>query len=149
MTFSKDEKTVMFVLLLVMIVVLLLTETTDGMRGVIFLGMVLLYLIVLLLIGGIRRMRGDIEARYRDQEALLGIYQVLNIEKPLPRLGGYALSPQHASKIVSLNLSRKPEVVVEFGSGVSTLLTAYCMQRNGGGKVVSFENDDFVFKRVL
>src|SRR3546814_5556508 len=37
-------------------------------------------------------------------------------------------------------LSRSPRTVVEFGSGVSTLVTAECLRRKGGGSIITHDH---------
>jgi len=78
---------------------------------------------------------------YRQVEALVGLYSTLGFSLPLPPMRGYALSPDAAAGIVRLIHESRPSTILELGSGVSTLITAYSLKRFGGGRVISFEHD--------
>src|SRR5205823_13858007 len=58
-----------------------------------------------------------------------------------PPMRGWAISPDFASIIMSCVREHKPKLVLEVGSGVSTLVTAYCLQEIGEGAVVSLDHD--------
>jgi len=57
-------------------------------------------------------------------------------------MGRWAVSPDFARILVDVVLERTPGLVVELGSGVSTLLCAYCLEKNGVGAIVSVEHED-------
>ena len=78
---------------------------------------------------------------YRQIESLFSLFGVLPIRHPLPPLRGWAVSPDFGVLMVSLILERKPGCIVELGSGASTLLAAYALQRVGSGRVISLEHD--------
>ncbi|MCK8114694.1 class I SAM-dependent methyltransferase [Anaerosoma tenue] len=78
---------------------------------------------------------------YRQVEALVGLYSTLGFTLPLPPMRGYALSPDAAVEIVRLIHESRPSTILELGSGVSTLITAYALRRFGGGRVISLEHD--------
>ena len=44
--------------------------------------------------------------------------------------------------LVETILSEKPKLVVELGSGISTILTGKALEKNGDGKLISIDNDD-------
>jgi hypothetical protein len=74
---------------------------------------------------------------YQQLEALTSLTSILPIRYPLPPMRGWAISPDFGVLLVSEILNKKPHVVVELGSGVSTLLIAYCLELVGHGRVVS------------
>lgn len=82
-----------------------------------------------------------VEQLFEQTEALLSIYSSLDIRTPLPKTRGWAASPDILNKIIELLFTKKPAVVVEASSGISTLLTAYCFKKLGHGKVISLEHD--------
>ena len=47
----------------------------------------------------------------------------------------------HAESLARTIAEEKPELIVETGSGVSTLIVAYALQRLGRGKVVAIDHD--------
>jgi predicted O-methyltransferase YrrM len=78
---------------------------------------------------------------YRQIESLFSVYASLNIAQPMPPMRGWGISPDLASLIISLIHEVKPAVIVEAGSGVSSLIAAYTLKKEGSGLVVSLEQD--------
>lgn len=60
----------------------------------------------------------------------------------LPATDGWAGSPDLLAALARHALAAKPAVVVEFGSGLSTLVLARALQLNGGGRLVSFDHNE-------
>jgi predicted O-methyltransferase YrrM len=60
---------------------------------------------------------------------------------PLPHVGGWAMEPPALLWLVDTVVRRRPRLVVECGSGTSTLWIARALQECGGGRVVSFEHE--------
>ncbi len=79
---------------------------------------------------------------YRQIESLFSLYAALNIVQPLPPMRGWGVSPDFASLVVSLIHEVKPDIMVEAGSGVSTLVAAYTLKKEGSGIVVSLDQDE-------
>jgi len=78
---------------------------------------------------------------YQQLEALISITSILPLRHPLPPMRGWAISPDFGVLLVAEILKKEPRVVLELGSGVSTLLIAYCLENIGHGRVVSFDHD--------
>src|SRR5712692_7065808 len=55
-------------------------------------------------------------------EALFSIFSIIHLRHPLPAMGHWAVSPDFARILVDVILDRKPGLILELGSGVSTLL---------------------------
>jgi len=81
------------------------------------------------------------ENLYRQLEALISITSILPLRHPLPPMRGWAISPDFGCLLISEILTGKPRIVVELGSGVSTLLIAYCLEKIGHGRAISFDHD--------
>lgn len=63
----------------------------------------------------------------------------------LPHLGSWKADAGLLSLIADHVLATRPELVVEFGTGASTLVIARALQKAGGGRLISFEqHPDFV-----
>jgi predicted O-methyltransferase YrrM len=63
----------------------------------------------------------------------------------LPHLGSWKADTGLLALLVDHILERKPRLVVEFGTGASTLVIARALQLAGGGSLISFEQHaDFV-----
>ena len=78
---------------------------------------------------------------FRQVEALLSIFATLKPEVPIPPTRDFSASPDLLSHIVSLIIERRPRFVVELGSGSSTVIIAYALQRFGGGRLLSIDHD--------
>ena len=74
-------------------------------------------------------------------QPLLELARELPTKEPLPAMQGYAIAPDCALLLARLIAAEKPELIVETGSGVSTLVAAYALQRLGRGKVVALEHE--------
>lgn len=57
----------------------------------------------------------------------------------LPNLGSWKADTGLLTLVVDHILAAKPKLVVEFGTGVSTLIIARALQKAGGGNFISFE----------
>lgn len=90
--------------------------------------------------------RGDDQARrveFRQLESLLDLHATLRPRAPVPASRGWAASPDILSTLVRQVLELRPQLVVDCGSGLSTLWTAYALERLGaGGRVVALEHDE-------
>lgn len=79
-------------------------------------------------------------ADYRQLEALASLLAVLHPRAPFPPFRGWAVGPDFAVLLLREALTRRPACVVELGSGVSTLVLGYALERTGG-RLVSVEHD--------
>lgn len=65
----------------------------------------------------------------------------------LPNLGSWKADTGLLHAIVDRILESKPQLVVEFGAGASTLVASRALQMNGSGRIISFDQHaDFVEK---
>jgi Methyltransferase domain len=78
----------------------------------------------------------------RQLEALLNLHAMIPVRRPLPASRGWSASPDLLLAYVGDILTRKPRLVVECGSGLSTLWAALALETIGGsGRVVALEHD--------
>ena len=100
-------------------------------------------LLTLLLIFGlycIRRIRRDIHESSRELQCVLDIRSAIGDGISLPRFGSPAIEADCASVIVHHILRHRPGLIVEAGSGTSTVLAASCLKQIGAGRVVALEH---------
>jgi predicted O-methyltransferase YrrM len=88
----------------------------------------------------IERAGGGVQL-FRQLQALDGLYRDLKFTRALPLMRDWAASPDFLSMLARHALEHRPKVVVECGSGVSTLILARCMQMNGQGRVFSLDHN--------
>ena len=82
-----------------------------------------------------------IENNYRQLEALIGIYQTLPLKQALPPLRGWAGSPDYLSILAAKILQKEPKIVVECGSGSSSLVIGACLKKLDSGHCYSLDHN--------
>ncbi len=102
-------------------------------------------LVCVLLLAAQRRIRDDTRAQvglaYRQLEAYTTLVHCLQPKMPLPNLRGWSASPDFLAFVTEKVLTREPTLVLEYGSGTSTVVIAYCLKRIGAGRLVTVEHD--------
>ena len=89
-----------------------------------------------------REVKNEIKLTFRQLEALQNLTAVLPPNDVLPATRGWAASPDLLMVLVDLVVSERPSLVVECGSGASTLWLALAMRRFGvDGRVVALDHD--------
>ena len=86
--------------------------------------------------------RSDTAQTYRQIEALLDLRTMLQPRALMPPLRDWAASPDVLRWLAEYVVSRHPELVVECGSGASSLVLGYAVQMAGYGRVVALEHND-------
>ena len=94
----------------------------------------------------LRQVRADtqkeIKQTFRQLEALQNLNAVLPASDVLPATRGWAASPDLLIVLVDLVSTERPSLVVECGSGASTLWLALAMRRFGvDGRIVALDHD--------
>jgi predicted O-methyltransferase YrrM len=94
----------------------------------------------------LRQVRADtqkeIKQTFRQLEALQNLNDVLPPVDLMPPTRGWAASPDLLMVLVDLVITKRPSLVVECGSGASTLWMALAMRRfEIDGRIVSLEHD--------
>ncbi|MFC0266585.1 class I SAM-dependent methyltransferase [Kushneria aurantia] len=80
---------------------------------------------------------------YTQLEALSWLQGRLSLRAQLPPLRGWAASPDVLLRLHSHIMAAKPAVVVEFGSGASTLVMADALRQNGFGQLISIDHSGY------
>ena len=82
---------------------------------------------------------------YRQTEAFIQLTQLLDFKTSIPPTRSWAASPDLLLTIADIIKKYRPRLVVELGSGVSTLVAA----KSGARKIISIDNsDEFAAKTV-
>ena len=78
---------------------------------------------------------------YQQIQAFISLNSLLKPNMPLPPMRGSVISPDIANILAATIMKHRPEVIVECGSGISTLISGYCVQKNGHGHIWSLEHE--------
>ncbi len=94
-----------------------------------------------------RQLVGWLEYERFQQQALHAIHSILPIRAPLAPMTSWAATPGFIATVLEhLQRARRKRgsdlTVVECGSGVSTVVTAYALEMMGSGRVISLDHDD-------
>ncbi|WP_051218309.1 O-methyltransferase [Nocardioides insulae] len=85
--------------------------------------------------------RREVDRSFKQLEALQNLYSIIDIRHALPASRGWPASPDLLLMLVDLIDRHRPKVVVECGSGLSTLCFALAMRRFGiDGRVIALEH---------
>ena len=76
----------------------------------------------------------------REVEALVQLFQGFTPRAPMPSSGGFALNPTDLLDLLHLIRTRRPRLVLELGSGTSSVWIAYALQETGG-RLISLDHD--------
>jgi len=108
--------------------------------------MVVLLGVVLLLLAGLalhlhRERQTELAHALNHVQALVALHTLLEPRRPLPPFSGWAASAELATTLVGLVLERKPQRVLELGSGASSVVVGYALEQAGGGRLLSLDHD--------
>ncbi len=81
-----------------------------------------------------------LRAQSREVEAMVQLFQGFTPRAPMPSSGGFALNPTDLLDLLHLIRTRRPRLVLELGSGTSSIWIAYALEQTGG-KLVSLDHD--------
>lgn len=83
----------------------------------------------------------DRDEMSREIQAISAMYSLLSPAREFPPIGGWAVSAEAGLEITRLIAQHEPELVVETGSGTSTVLAAQALQKLGSGRLIALEHD--------
>ncbi len=91
-------------------------------------------------------LRQNRRQQQRDQDqiqSLFSIFNILKLNHPLPSMRyHWTIQPDFAKNLIAEILASKPNLILEAGSGVSTLIVAYALKQNGKGRLISLEHQE-------
>ncbi len=89
-----------------------------------------------------KEIKKEIRKTFRQLEALQNLSAMLPVGDVLPATREWAASPDLLLVLVDLVITERPSLIVECGSGVSTLWLALTMRRFGiDGQVIALDHD--------
>lgn len=77
----------------------------------------------------------------RQTQATIWLAATIRPRAPMPAPTAYTLQPDMATAIYSMILADQPDTILELGSGLSTLVIGYALDRAERGRLISLEHD--------
>lgn len=91
-----------------------------------------------------RKVEIDLEEERTQHQALLSIHHCLSLRSPLPPMARWAAYPELGNTIIEYAKLIEPKFILEAGSGVSSLISCYCLEQfSKGGEMLSLDHDEF------
>tara|TARA_B100002003_G_C14014569_1_gene489451 strand:+ start:178 stop:993 length:816 start_codon:yes stop_codon:yes gene_type:complete len=87
-------------------------------------------------------------SRIQDIQSHISLHSNLNLNHPLPPFDEWHASPVFLHHIVSLINEVKPRLIIEAGSGNSTLVSASFLKFHKFGQLITLEHDKYYAKRT-
>lgn len=137
--YLSDHKSTFWVLMVLLLVAIILPKMPMAVLAVIVLLIHLRY--------KFQATQNQQINLYKQQQALASIHSLIGLRSPLPVMGEWAASPDFLTIISEIILDRKPETIVECGSGVSTVVVGYLLEKNERGRIFSLENKNNFYKK--
>jgi predicted O-methyltransferase YrrM len=94
------------------------------------------------LAGGISALGRTSETNYEQLEAYVDLRGIVPARAPMPALRGWAASPDVVRLLAEYIFRRRPKLIVECGSGSSSIWLGYVAERIGSARVVALEHDE-------
>ncbi|MCA1803277.1 MAG: class I SAM-dependent methyltransferase [Rhodothermaceae bacterium] len=84
----------------------------------------------------------DMDHQQRNIQALVDLHTRIDFRLPLPSLDNWTASPELITRIFYLMKLHQPGVIVELGSGASSVCGGYFCEHLGGGKLITLDHDN-------
>lgn len=102
--------------------------------------------LVLLLVSGLllhlhRERQAEVTHALDHVHGLLSVHTLLEPRAPLPGFTRWAASAEFCAALTQIVLDRQPRRVLELGSGTSSVVLGYALERAGGGRLLSLDHD--------
>ncbi|MFU8861180.1 MAG: O-methyltransferase [Cyclonatronaceae bacterium] len=106
---------------------------------------VLLGLLLLIILAGqihlYRKTCVDMDHQQRNIQALIDLHHRIDFRLPLPSLDNWTASPELITRIFHLMKLYRPGVILELGSGASSICGGYFCEHLGSGRLISLDHD--------
>ena len=124
-----------------------MSQVVSALLAILIIALIILISILLVKLRSLRVValsaatKRDVDNLYSQIEAFESLHQELGFDRALPRLRGNNVSPDFLRELAQHVGRRRPQYVVECGSGATTVVLAKAMSRTGYGHVYSLDQD--------
>lgn len=114
----------------------------SGSSYFIYLAVLSVFFIIITIFHIYRLQAEETEHLQYKIQCISEINTLLPVRAPLPSMTGWAATPELAIQVLKLIQSKKPSVIAELGSGVTTLVSAYSLEKyHPEGTLISLDHD--------
>ena len=101
-----------------------------------------LFILLIVLSHFYRAYKEEAEHLQYKIQAIGEIQKLLPLRAPLRPMTGWAATPELAVTVLRQVIFNKPQTIVELGSGITTLINGYALEKyNPDGKLISLDHD--------
>jgi len=79
---------------------------------------------------------------YQQIESLFSVFSQIRFNAPLPKTRGSSVAPDFIALLIGMIKENKPKTIIELGSGISTIISAYSLQSLCEGTVISLDHEE-------
>lgn len=90
----------------------------------------------------------QINDTYYRMDALMSIHHILKLRQPLPIMRSWTITADYGHALMQQILSRNDGDVLDVGSGISTIIAGYAIEKRGNGKVIAIEHDEPYYRHT-
>lgn len=157
---NKTANLALLAITLINLILLYAGASSDNLVILIFCGLILQLLAVavyFLIVNHNRNkafktnftsLQNQLHDTYYRMDALMSIHHILTFRHPLPIMRSWTITASYAHALLELILSRTSGDVLDIGSGISTIIAGYAVEKRGNGKVISLEHDEPYYKKA-
>ena len=88
-----------------------------------------------------RNTKSELSYIYDRIDSLFSIHHMIDIKSPLPIMNDWAITSDYGLDLMKMAIAKGKGSIIDVGSGVSTLIFGYVLQKRGAGKVIALEHD--------
>jgi predicted O-methyltransferase YrrM len=93
--------------------------------------------------GLLREVNRETKATFEQIQATINLFEMVDVTAPVPPMRGWAVSPDALNLLVQELMTVRPGLVVECGSGISTLWLGLMIKKLGlDARVVALDHDE-------
>lgn len=122
---------------------------TLGFQIAVLAALPLMTLVILAIIfHQYRKIEDHLEDERRQNQALISLHEFLDLRLPLNSMAGWSAHPELAVTIVEYIELLEPEYIVEAGSGVTSIISCYCLEKNNLGHLLALDHNQEYHSRT-
>lgn len=159
-TSNKTPKLVLIVITLSNLILLYAGVSSGDLVILVFCGLIVqllavaIYLLIVnhnrneVLKTNLTSLKHQLNDTYYRMDALMSIHHILTFRQPLPIMRSWTITADYAHALMQLILTRNSGDVLDVGSGISTIIAGYALEKRGNGKVISIEHNEPYYKHT-